>query len=167
MSEVVPAETPLPVGPFSCQHWSRALRALRDLLQVHHGVVSSIALVRELKKRHGIEDPYPLIVELTYIDANDLRERGLEVPDFEFRHLGRSFYAPEQYNEAKTASEEETEREAYEAGRSVDAIPEEEVPVTRANRQEEARLTSYVKRALEALYTTDYVPENSPFVFDV
>src|SRR5206468_3414600 len=44
---------------------------------------------------------------------------------------------------------------------------EEEIPVTRANRQEEARLTTYVKRALESLYSTDFIPDDASFTFDV
>jgi uncharacterized protein (DUF2164 family) len=168
MSDVVSDDGALATGSYSPDQWSHALSGLRDLLQANRGVVSSTALARELKKRYQIQDPRPLVVALTYADPEDLRARGLEVPEFAFRHLGRSFYSAERYQEAIKEAEAETEREADDAGRSVEeAPPEEEVPASRANRQEEARLVTYVKRALEALYTSDYVPENAEFVFDV
>src|SRR6266849_5928586 len=116
MSEVVPAEVPLVTGPYSSEQWSLAVRALRELLHANHGVVSTIALTRELKKRYSIQEPRPLIVGLTYADPEDLAARGLEVPPFEFHHFGRSFYTPERYNEAAREAEAETEREAEDAG---------------------------------------------------
>ncbi|MGH9422300.1 MAG: hypothetical protein ACRD3J_20145 [Thermoanaerobaculia bacterium] len=168
MSETTPIEGPPGASPYSVDQWSQALQALSDLLLANHGIVSSIALSRELRKRYSIQDPRPVIVGLTYADPEDLRARGLEVPKFEFRHLGRSFYSVAQYNEAIEEAQAETEREAEDAGRSVEAVPEEEeIAVTRANRQAEARLSTYVKRALDTLYSTDYVPEEAPFVFDV
>jgi hypothetical protein len=150
------------------EQWSQAIRALRELLTQNQGIVSSIALTRELRRRHAIQEPRPLIVGLTYADPEDLRVRGLEVPEFEFHHRGRSFYTPERFREAIQEAEAETEREAEYAGRSVeDDEIQTDVPVVRAHRQEEARLTTYVKRALETLYATDCVPADADYVFDV
>jgi hypothetical protein len=64
--------------------------------------------------------------------------------------------------------EAETEKEADDASRSAAAAePPEEVPPSRVNRQEEARLTAYVKRALDDLYKTDSISEDIAYVFDV
>lgn len=152
---------------YTPEHWSIVLHVLKDLLEPK-GSASSIAVARELKRHHQIEDPRPLIVALTYVDREDLLARGLEVPSFDFHHLGRSFYTEARYREELAQVEAETEREADDASRSVAAVePSVELPPPRAYRQDEARLTTYVKRALDDLYANDRSSEDTAYVFDV
>lgn len=155
-----------PIG-FTPPQWTAALETLRAMLTANNGAVSSIALARELRKRSVIAEPQDLIVELTYWDPENLQQRGLDVPSFQFHHFGRSFYSPERHQEVVKQAEATTEREAEDASRSEKPEPEDETPAPRANKQEEARLTAYVKRALESIYSSEFVPAGPPFVFDV
>src|SRR5260221_12037684 len=167
MSEIVEVAGTLGASQgYTPEQWSIALRVLNDLLRAK-GSASSIALTRELK-RHDILDSRSLIVGLTYIDREDLLARGLEIPSFAFNHLGRSFYTEERYREELARLEAETEREADDASRSVAVVePPEEAPPPRVYRQEEARLTTYIRSALNDLYFNDRTSEDSDYVFDV
>jgi hypothetical protein len=169
MADVNESETGIggPLG-YTSDEWSTALRVLTDLLRSNKGSASSIAVARELKRNHGVSDPRPLILGLTYVDNEDLKVRGLEIPSVAFHHLGRSFFTEDKYREAIRQAEAETEREAEDASRSAaDLEPEDEAPPSRVNRQEEARLTTYVKRALDELYQSEYASSDCTLVFDV
>lgn len=108
------------------------------------------------------------MVALKYFDPEQTREPGIPPPGFKFHHLDRSFYSDERYAQERKKQEEATTREADDASRKALAAPPEEPPaVTRTNRQEEARLVTYVKRVLEELYLSDSDSEDDPFVFDV
>jgi hypothetical protein len=150
----------------SNQDWELAFQVLGDQLSSHDGCVSSVALVRELKKK-GIDDPRPLVAALQFIDPESRRERGIPTPNFEYGHLGRSFYSKERYDKEQEHQEKATAEEAEDASREASAASPEEITTTRANRQEEARLVTYVKSALEELYASDVGPEDTEFVFDV
>ncbi len=166
MSDTFEAEGPLGTSAaYTPEEWSIALRVLEALLQPK-GSASSMAVARELKRHHQILDARSLIVGLTYVDREDLLARGLEVPSFRFHHLGRSFYTEERYREELAHVEAETEREAEDASRSVEPVVEP--PPPRVHRQEEARLTAYVKSALDDLYANDRISEEPvACVFDV
>lgn len=153
-------------GTPSPQHWELAFRVLGEQLSSHDGCISTVALVRELRRK-GIDDPHPLVVALQFFDPESSRERGILTPSFAFRHLGRSFYSKERYDQEQRMQEKVTAKEAEDASREVSTTPPEEITVTRANRQEEARLITYVKSALEELYASDFGPEEKDFVFDV
>jgi hypothetical protein len=147
-------------------NWELGLGVLRELLRSHNGRVSSTALRRELERNHGIIDAGPLLVELTYFNAELNRERGLPVPEFRFHHLGRSFYSEEKYAEQEEATTEEAEDASREASEApVDNVAEAET--SRTNRQDEARLVKYVKTKLEELYSSDFVSDEKKYVFDV
>ena len=155
-----------PSAGYTPEQWSTALRVLNDLLRAK-GSTSSIAVTRELK-RNEIVDSRPLVLALIYMDREELPARGLEVPSFAFYHLGRSFYTEERYREELAQLEAETEREADNASRSVAVVEApEEAPPPRVYRQDEARLTAYVKRALDDLYANDRSSEDCAYVFDV
>ena len=127
--------------------------------------MSSTALRRELEHKHGFADAKPIVTELKFFDPESSQERGMPMPRFRFRYLGRSFYSEEKYEEERKRQEAETIKEAEVASRQASvATPEE--PSSRTNRQEEARLVAYVKNALEDLYESDENPGHS-FVFDV
>lgn len=146
--------------------WNLAFGVLGALLTDNNGCVSSTALRRELENR-GVADARALVVELKFYDPESGRERGIPVPNFRFRHLGRSFYSEEKYDQERKKQNDATIQEADDASRQVSVAAAEESPISRTNRQDEARLVTYVKSALEDLYSTDATPEDSPFVFDV
>ncbi len=148
--------------------WKLAFQVLEGLLKSSNGCVSSRALRTELEEKHGIPDARPVVVALKYFDPESSRERGSPLPNFKFRHLGRSFYSEDKYDQEVKKQEDTTTNEAEKASsREVaDTVPEE-VAVSRSYRQEEARLVQYVKRALEDLYTSDANSDEYPCVFDV
>jgi hypothetical protein len=146
--------------------WNLAFGVLGTLLANNNGCVSSTALRRELEHK-GVTDARALVVELKFYNPESGRERGIPVPDFRFRHLGRSFYSEEKYDQELKKQNEATIKEADDASRQVSVAAPEEFTISRTNRQDEARLVAYVKSALEELYSTDATPEDSPFVFDV
>jgi hypothetical protein len=156
------------LGTASNQDWELAFRVLGEQLSLHEGCISTVALVRELKKK-GIEDPRPLVAALQFIDPESRRERGIPTPNFEYGHIGRSFYSKDRYDQEQRNQEKATAEEAEDASREASSTtaPPEEITITRANRQEEARLVTYVKSALEDLYASDEGPEDTEFVFDV
>ena len=158
-------ETVVEPGTPSREDWELAFRVLGEQLSSNDGCVSTVALVRQLKK-HGVEDPRLLVVALQFFDSESSLERGIPVPSFKFGHLGRSFYSQERYEQEQKRQEEDTAEEAEGASREASVIAPEEITVTRANRQEEARLVKYVKSALEELYVSDVGPETE-YVFDV
>jgi hypothetical protein len=147
--------------------WGLAFRVLDDLLKSNGGVVSSTMLRRELERNHGIADARPLLVELTFFDPDSARERGIPEPGFRFHHLGRSFYSEEKYADEAKKLQQATIKEAEDASDAVSETEPEEVPVSRTNRQEEARLVTYVKRGLEEIYSSDLNADEKTFVFDV
>lgn len=153
-------------GTPSRQDLENAFRVLGEQLSAHDGCISTVALGRELKKR-GIDNARPLVVELQFFDPESSRERGIPEPGFRFGHLGRSFYSEERYSQALKEQEKETAEQAEDASRQASTTSPEEVTISRVNRQEEARLVTYVKSALEELYASDLGPEDTDFVFDV
>jgi hypothetical protein len=161
-------ETTSEPGAPSKQDWELAFRVLGEQLSLHDGCISSVALGRELKKR-AIEEKLvrPLVVALKFFDPESSGDRGIDAPDFRFGYLGRSFYSEERYAQELKNQEKATAEEAEGASLEVPIIPPEEITITRANRQEEARLVKYVKSALEELYASDVGPEETDFVFDV
>jgi hypothetical protein len=151
----------------STQDWELAFRVLGEQLASHGGCISTVALRRELERKHSIADARPLVVELQFFDPESSRERGVPVPNFRFHHRGRSFYSEERYAQELKKQEEATAEEADDASREASTAPPEEIAIPRVNRQEEARLVAYVKSALEELYASDAGPEDTDFVFDV
>jgi len=151
----------------SASDWQLAFRVLGGLLASNNGCVSSKALRRELEEQHGMTAARPLVVELKYFDPESSKERGIPMPDFKFRHLGRSFYSEDKYTQELKKQEQATIKEAEDASRKASVATHEEVPVTRTNRQDEARLVTYVKGALEEIYSSDANSDDNAFVFDV
>ena len=148
-------ESPAP----SREDWELAFRVLGERL-ARDGSISTVALRRELEKKAGITDARSLVVGLTFFNRDSAPERGFPVPDFKFHHLGRSFYSEEEAEK----HEAETIEEAEEASLKVSTV----LPaVRRTYRQDEARLVTYVKRALEEIYASEFGPEENDFVFDV
>jgi len=133
---------------------------------LHDGCVSTVALVRQLKQQR-IQNPRPLVVALQFFDPESSVERGIPVPSFQFGHPGRSFYSEARYEQEQKNQEAATAEEAEDASREASSSTPDEITITRANRQEEARLVKYVKSALEELYASDFGPEDTDFVFDV
>lgn len=162
-------ETPVELGSESSAaesyDWNLGFETLGSLLNNNDGCVSSTALRKELENK-GVADARALVVELKFYDPESGRERGIPAPTFRFRHLGRSFYTEEKYAQELKKQNDATIREADDASRQI-AVAVEESPTARTNRQDEARLVTYVKSALENLYSTDATPEDNPFVFDV
>lgn len=142
--------------------YQQAFQVLHQLLDANDGWISTTKLKRELERKHGFADAGPVIVELKIFDPQTSRERGIPNPGFRFHHYGRSFYSDEKYAEEI----EKQKREADDASEAEVAEPEEAAP-SPANRQEEARLVSYVKSALEEIYSSDANEEEYEFVFDV
>ena len=159
-----PGTTSTEDGGPSKEDWELGFRLLGDHLSSHDGCISTVALVRELRK-HGIDDPRPLVVALQFFDPDSSPERGISAPSFKFGHLGRSFYSEERYRQELKNQEKATAEEAEDASREVSGISPEEVKIPRAYR--EARLVTYVKSALEEVYASDVGPEDTDFVFDV
>jgi len=147
--------------------WEHAFRVLGELLASNGGCVSSTALRRELEHNLRMADARPLVVELKFFDPESSRERGIPLPNFRFRHLGRSFYSEERYDQELKKQEDTTTKEAKDASDEASAAAPEEPTVSRTNRQEEARLVAYAKKALEELYSSDANSDDKAFVFDV
>ena len=153
----------------SRQDWELAFRVLREHLE-RDGSVSTVALRRELEQLEKKADianadslSRSLVVGLTSFDPDSATEGGIPVPDFKFRHLGRSFYS----EEAAKKQEEEALEEADVASHNVTTVLPEEPAVRRKNREEEARLVTYVKRKLEEIYDSGFGPADEDLVFDV
>jgi hypothetical protein len=165
MDSVDNFETTSEAGTPSRQDLELAFRVLGEKLS-QDGCISTVALRRELEKR-GIDNARPLVVELQFFDPESSRDRGISEPGFRFGHPGRSFYSEERYSQALKEQEKETAEQAEDASLQASAALPEEVTISRVNRQEEARLVTYVKSALEELYASDVGPEDTDFVFDV
>jgi hypothetical protein len=146
--------------------WELAFKVLGNLLSKSGGSISSTALRKELE-RNGVVDARPLLNEMKFFNPESSAERGITPPDFRFYHLGWRFFSEERYKAELKNQERATKEEAEVATREVEVQAEEELPVSRTNRQEEARLVVYVKRALEELYSSDETREERPYVFDV
>ena len=157
------------VGPGTSEtyDWELAFRVLGELLTANDGCVSSMELRRELQTNHGIADARPLVVELKFFNPESSSERGIPAPNFRFRHLGRSFYSEARYNEELKKQQEATTKEADNATDEISLVESEEVSASRTNRQDEARLVTYVKGALEDLYSSDANSADKTYVFDV
>jgi hypothetical protein len=147
--------------------WALAFRVLEQLLGANDGVVSSTELRRELERNHGVPDARPIVIELRFFDPESGHERGIPTPNFKFFHLGRSFYSEAQYSKELKQQQETATKEAEDATDDASTIEEEEPSVSRTNRQEEARLVTYVKSALEDLYFSESNADEKDFVFDV
>src|SRR6266478_4900090 len=146
-SGTAPATTAGPATP-ETYDWALAFRVLGDLLTANDGCVSSMELRRELQTNHGIADARPLVVELKFFNPESSIERGIPTPNFRFHHLGRSFYSEARYNEELKKQQEATTKEADNATDEVPFVEAEEPAASRTNRQDEARLVTYVKGAL-------------------
>ena len=165
-SGTAPATTPSPNTP-ETYDWALAFRVLGELLAANDGCVSSMELRKELQTVHGIVDARPIVVELKFFNPESSIERGIPAPNFKFFHLGRSFYSEARYNEELKNQQEATEKEADSATDEVPIVEADEPTVSRTNRQEEARLVTYVKGALEELHSSDANSSDKTFVFDV
>jgi len=124
-------------------------------------------LRRELQTNHGITDARPLVVGLKFFNPETSLERGVPAPMFKFYHLGRSFYSEARYNEELKKQEDATIKEADDATDEASLVEEDVPAVSRTNRQDEARLVTYVKNALEELYSSDANSADKNIVFDV
>lgn len=142
-----------------------AFRVLGQLLAANEGIVSSVELKRELEKQ-GAANARDIIVELKFFNPESSGERGIPAPNFKFHHLGRSFYSEEQYAEELRKQQEAAKREAEDATDEL-SDQESQETISRPNRQEEARLVTYVKTSLEDLYSSDANIADKTFVFDV
>ncbi len=161
-----PAPLPAP-GTSNNYDWALAFQVLGDLLKANDGVVSSTELRRELERKLSIADARPVVVELKFFDPESSLERGIPAPSIKFFHLGRSFYTEAEYNKELKNQQEAATRKADDATNEASGVEVEEPSVSRTNRQEEARLVTYVKAALEDVYASDSVSADSNFVFDV
>lgn len=162
------APAPLPAtGSSDTYDWSLAFQVLGDLLSANDGVVSSTELRRELERKLCVSDARPVVVELKFFDPESSLERGITAPSFKFFHLGRSFYTEAEYNKELKNQQEAATKKADDATDEAAVVEVEEPSVSRTNRQEEARLVTYVKGALEDLYANDSSPADTDFVFDV
>lgn len=128
---------------------------LKELLSNNDGCVSTKALKKALQDQ-GFSNPNDVVASLKY-PAED--EGGTD-----FRHHGRSFFDVDTY-------EKEMERRHTQAI-DTDADTESEPAVdnfasdTKRNRQEEGRLCSYIRIALDDLYGTEFGPDVD-YAFDV
>jgi len=165
-SGTAPAPTPGPGTP-EAYDWALAFRVLGDLLTANDGCVSSMELRKELQTNHGISHARPIVVELKFFNPESSVQRGIPAPSFKFFHLGRSFYSEARYKDELKSQQEATEKEAESATDGVPIVEVEEPAISRPNRQEEARLVTYVKNALEELYSSDANSSDKTFVFDV
>jgi hypothetical protein len=155
-------------GTYSQSQWSRALARLQKLLEQNAGSVSSKVVMRALRAELPSVDPYALISGLKFADPEDLKARGFDVPQQPIRHAGRSFYTEQKYEDLVNNVEDEVERKVVKVSDSEVLAPvERPESQTREYRQEEVRLTSYVKKALENLYSSDFIDEEVEYVFDV
>ncbi len=120
-----------------------------------NGIVSSRALRPELEKL-GIENVSEINTKLKLFDF-DNPPPGVAEPSFRYFHRGRSFYSEDAYRQA----EAETERAAEQAEQAAkDEKLEDDEPIRRRrNRQEEARVVTYVEEALESIYDSDFGPD--------
>jgi hypothetical protein len=152
-------------------NWDLAFRVLGDLLSANNGCVGTKTLKKELERRgvtEASDHVEELVEELKYFDPDSSRERGLPTPGFRFFHLNRSFYSEERYDQEIRERDERTRRDAEKAAnRDAEVAGPEETPISRTNRQEEARMGQYVKNALEELYSNELAPEERTYVFDV
>jgi len=159
------AAIPAP-GTSDSYDWALAFQVLGDLLAANDGVVSSTELRRELERKLCISDAHPVVVKLKFFDPESSLERGMPAPSFKFSHLGRSFYTEAEYNKELKKQQEAATKEADDATDEASAVEVEEPSVSRPIRQEEARLVTYVKGALEDIYASDSSADTN-FVFDV
>lgn len=160
-------EVPNGAPPHKIEDWKTAVSVLQGLLASEGGSVSSITLRRDLQRR-GIANAKDLVLKLRFFDFAGEADPTMPRPDFKFYHRGRSFYSEQAFREV----EAETEAQAEEAGSTatIERLPDEDAETEsprRSSRQEEARLITYVKTALEGLYDSEFRPERAPFVFDV
>jgi hypothetical protein len=166
VSENVPVDyldIPSPVEQVGPERYKLAFEVLGNLLELDDGCVSSLKLRRELESKHGFLDAGPVLVELKIFDPQLSAQRGIPTPTFKFHHYGRSFYSDKRYAEEIEKQEQEADNASDQAST---AEPEEVVP-SAANRQEEARVVSYVKSALEEIYSSDANEDENEFAFDV
>lgn len=153
------------------QTWAGALQILKDLLVRNNGCVSSTALRRELERK-GVTDSKPVVVKLSYFDPEQGPDSGLALPDFPFRHRGRSFYTPDAFAQAERATATRADAAsaiASEMPPSPDEVMSDEVEAVprRVAKQEEARLVTYIRDDLALIYESEFLPETAEHMFDV
>jgi hypothetical protein len=146
--------------------WRAALDHLKRLLQTSNGQVSSRLLRKELEQR-DIENAREICVRLRFYNSESEDDAELPQPDFVWHHKGRSFYSEQAYEAATAQSEAAADINAQAASEAARAPNEEEEQPRRQNRQEEARLGSYVQEELESIYASEFVPDERRVSFDV
>jgi hypothetical protein len=131
------------------------------------GSVSAQSLRKALEK-HGIKD----------IEGSIKRLRSLEPLTPNASKLfwrGRSFYTEDAYLKAQEEAVKEAEVAVEQAAPASGPDPAETsdpsevaeaAPKRRENRQEEARLVTYIRDALDNIYASDFGPE-ADYAFDV
>jgi hypothetical protein len=165
-----PPDWPSPTGPSgpietgstsppATEPWQIATDTLREMLEQSDGVVSSRALRARLERR-GVENAREMVVKLKLFNFQD-SETDLPRPEFQYHHLGRSFYSEQAYARATEETVAAAEKAGHDAEASVQDEEQEggEVHTKRRNQQDEARLCKYVEQALKNLYDSDYGPD--------
>lgn len=142
--------------------WNTALGVLHTHLETQ-GLVSTLALRKELERK-GVVRAHEAINRLRFYTPESELPEGERRPDFVFFHSGRSFYSKERYE----ALQDETNAKAEVTAKEETAPEPEPERERRSNKQEEARLVTYVQQALDNLYWSDAGPEGLERVaFDV
>ena len=146
------------------QDWITALAVLKRQLSLHGGCVSSKALRKELERK-GIPDARDVVVRMKLYDFDGEPDPECEKPEFRYYHHGRSFFSEEQFREKEAATDAAAESASTAEPKHVTVKDQSDYAV-RKNRQEEARLVTYVVSALEEWYGSDSGPD-APIAFDV
>jgi len=146
-------------------HLSSTCVLLKDLLAKNNGVVSSRALRKHLMDTLKIDDDTSrLLITRLYTEVNPCGEGILS--------KGRSFYTKERYESADASIQAQADIAASKEAAIDIATPVVVEPVPTkseyvANKQEEARLNTYVIEALKQIYSTEFIDDSTPYVFDV
>jgi len=155
--------------------WRTATESLGHLFtRAPDGCVSSIALGKELTKR-GVGDPRRLVIMMKFFDFDGPSDEARPVPTFRWRHYGRSFYTEDAFkrltqetaNQAESAAKQELPAIDSSEEASSDDDENDEAPIRRSNRQEEARLVRYVVESLGDIYNSEHGPDDREIAYDV
>lgn len=160
---VTETETETTITACPVDHLSSTCAILKDLLVKNNGVVSSRALRKHLMDVLKIDDDTSrALITRLYTEVNPCGEDILS--------KGRSFYTKEKYASADAS----VQAQADIAANKEATAPEPPLAVVEsvktdyvANKQEEARLNTYVIEALKQIYSTEFVDDSTPYVFDV
>jgi hypothetical protein len=155
-----------------CQaDWRKAIDILQEMLRNCDGRVSKTALRKALEEC-GIQNAADLCGRLKFYDHESVKTDSEPRPSFRWRYKGRSFLSEEAFDaaneEAETAAEAASEVAAGIEDTDAGQDDSGEESPRRQNRQEEARLVTYVKDALETIYASEWSPDDDCGVsFDV